>query len=72
LNIMKKYFTPNLEIKGRIVRGFIAVVVLLTATVAFPFSMLLSLPLAAIGLFVLFEAFSGWCALRACGIRTRL
>jgi len=32
----------------------------------------LGVTLAAAGAFVLFEALRGWCALRACGIKTRL
>ena len=53
---MKRYFTRNLEIKERLVRGFIAVVLILTVIVSFPFSVLLGLLLLIPGLFVLFEA----------------
>ena len=38
----------------------------------FPLSAALALVLALSGAFVLFEALRGWCALRACGIKTRL
>ena len=36
------------------------------------YSVWLGLVLAASGAFVLFEALRGWCALQACGIKTRL
>jgi hypothetical protein len=32
----------------------------------------LGLALAAFGAFMLFEALRGWCAVRACGIKTKL
>ena len=39
--------------------------------VALKVSLILSLVLLASGAFVLFEALRGWCALRACGIKTK-
>jgi hypothetical protein len=39
---------------------------------AFAFCLWLGLALVLSGIFVLFEALRGWCALRACGIKTRL
>jgi hypothetical protein len=68
----KRYFAPNLEAKGRIVRGFVSVIFLLAAVVAFPLSVLLGLLLLASGIFALFEALRGWCVLRACGIKTKI
>jgi membrane-bound ClpP family serine protease len=69
---MKRYFTRNIETEGRIVRGLIGVVLLVTAIVSFQFSASPGLLLMVAGLFVLFEALRGWCALRACGIRTKI
>jgi hypothetical protein len=69
---MKRLFPPNLEIKGRIVRGLVGVVLLVAATVSLWFSVFLGLLLLVSGLFILFEALRGWCALRACGIRTKI
>jgi Protein of unknown function (DUF2892) len=69
---MKSYFVRNLEIKGRIARGLVAAVLIFAAIAAFPFSVPLGLLLLATGLFVLFEALRGWCALRACGIKTKI
>ena len=69
---MKRYFVPNLQAKGRIVRGFVSLIFLLAAVSTFPLSAPLSLLLLASGLFALFEALRGWCVLRACGLRTKI
>ena len=71
-NIMKRYFTRNIETKGRIVRSLVAVVLLSTAIVSFQFSVFLGLVLLVSGSFILFEAHRAWCALRACGIKTKI
>jgi hypothetical protein len=49
-----------------------ALALLVGAGFGFRLSMWLGLVLAACGVFVLFEALRGWCAMRACGIKTRL
>ena len=69
---MKSLFQPNLETKGRLVRGAGALVLLAGAWFALGISIWLGLALLASGGFVLFEALRGWCALRACGIKTKL
>jgi hypothetical protein len=69
---MKSYFARNIETKGRVVRGLAALVLLLTAIVSFQLSIFLGLILLVSGLFVLFEALRGWCALRACGLKTKM
>jgi hypothetical protein len=69
---MAKFLSPNISAKGRAVRGLGAAGLLAGAVIAFGYAWWLSLLLAACGAFVLFEALRGWCALRACGIRTRL
>lgn len=69
---MKSYFRRNIDNRGRIVRGIGAACLLLGAVFAFEFSLGLGLVLLASGAFVLFEALRGWCALRACGIKTKL
>ncbi|MND04185.1 hypothetical protein D3C83_243400 [compost metagenome] len=69
---MKKFFRPNLEKQGRLVRGaggilFVAGGLALGGR---------NLPGAVIliiwGGFMLFEAVRGWCVMRACGIKTKL
>ena len=67
---MKPYFRPNISRAGRVVRGLIALTLLAAALLEFPWPVRLGL--AAAGIFVAFEAFRGWCALRACGLKTRL
>jgi hypothetical protein len=69
---MKSPFSPNIGNKGRLVRGLGALVLFAGAGFAFPVSAWLGLVLLASGAFVLFESLRGWCALRACGIKTKL
>ncbi len=69
---MKRLFPPNLQKKGRLVRGTLALLLLVGASFAFELAPWLGLVLAASGGFLLFEALRGWCALRACGIKTPL
>jgi DUF2892 family protein len=69
---MRRHFTRSLGTSGRTVRRLIAAVLILAAMVAIRFSATLGLLLLVPGLFFLFEALRGWCALRACGIRTKI
>jgi hypothetical protein len=69
---MKPFFAPNITGKGRLVRGVGALSLLVGAGFAFPVSVWLGLLLLASGGLVAFEAWRGWCFLRACGIKTRL
>jgi hypothetical protein len=69
---MRHPFSRNIDKKGRLLRGTIALLLLVGAGFGFAAALWLGLVLAASGAFVLFEALRGWCALRACGIKTRL
>ena len=69
---MKPIFSRNIDNKGRLLRGFGALTLLVGAGFGFTLSLWLGLLLLAAGVFVAFEALRGWCALRACGIRTKL
>ncbi len=69
---MKSIFSRNIDNKGRLVRGLAALVLLVGAVFSFTVSVWLGLALLASGLFIAFEALRGWCALRACGIKTKL
>jgi hypothetical protein len=69
---MKPFFPPNLERKGRIVRGVGGAAFLVGGICAWPSSRWLGIVLVAYGGFALFQAFRGWCILRACGIKTKL
>lgn len=68
---MKRLFSPNINRTGRRFRGCIAVLLFVGAGFAFVCCFWLGLALVLAGAFVLFEALRGWCALRACGLRTR-
>lgn len=65
-------FSRNIDNKGRLGRGIIALVLLIGAGFGFTVSKWLGACLLAGGIFVAFEALRGWCALRACGIRTKV
>lgn len=69
---MKRFFSPNITGTGRLARGLGAMLLLVGAGFGFTVSLWLGAVLAVSGGFVLFEALRGWCALRACGIKTRL
>ena len=68
---MKSIFSRNIDNKGRLVRGLAAMALLVGAVFSFTVSVWLGLALLASGLFIAFEALRGWCALRACGIKTK-
>jgi Inner membrane protein YgaP-like, transmembrane domain len=69
---MKPLLSRNIDNKGRLVRGLVALALLVGAGFGFALSVWLGIVLLASGVFVAFEALRGWCALRACGIKTRL
>jgi hypothetical protein len=66
------FFKPNIETKGRLLRGVTALLLLVGAIVAFRPLPWLGVALLASALFTGFEAVRGWCVLRACGIKTKL
>jgi hypothetical protein len=65
-------FTPNLETRGRILRGGGAAVMVAAAAISWPKSAVLATGFALAAGFLAFESARGWCALRACGVRTKL
>ena len=69
---MKRFFAPNIDTRGRLARGITALLLLLVAIILIQHVRWLALALAITGMFVLFEAWRGWCALRACGIKTKV
>ena len=67
--LFMSFFKSNIGTLGRVVRGACGLGCLAGA------AFLRHVPVAAIllcgsGLFMLFEAFKGWCVARACGIKT--
>lgn len=69
---MKPFLSPNIDRNGRIVRGIGAALLFIGAAYTFTTLPWLGGVLLASGLFVAFEALRGWCALRACGVKTKL
>ncbi len=69
---MKPLFSRNIDNKGRLVRGLAALALLAGTGFGFAVSPWLGISLLASGVFLAFEALRGWCALRACGIKTKL
>jgi hypothetical protein len=62
----------NIDSNGRVARGGIAVIFLLAGGCLIPLTRLFAAIFIVIGLFCAFEAWIGWCAVRACGAKTRL
>jgi hypothetical protein len=63
---------PNIDNKGRVARGGIAVIFLLAGGCLLPEAAVFAAIFILIGLFCAFEAWIGWCAVRACGVKTPL
>jgi hypothetical protein len=61
----------NISAKGRVVRAGLAAFAAIGAALLWPASRVGAALLAAAAAFVGFEATKGWCALRACGVKTR-
>jgi hypothetical protein len=69
---MKRLFTPNITNKRRVIRGVFALALFIAAGLVFRSSTWAGILLLCFGAFALFEAIRGWCAVRACGIKTKL
>jgi hypothetical protein len=69
---MSKLFAPNIGRTGRIARAIIGVVLLVGGLVLSVSNVWVGIVLTASGAFGLFEAFRGWCLMRACGFKTRI
>ena len=65
-------FQRNISNTGRLVRGISALLLFAAAAYAFAISTWIGVLIGLFATFVLFEALRGWCALRACGIKTKL
>ncbi len=69
---MKKFFSPNLETQGRLVRGVSGITFVAVGVALCGLNLLAAVILIISGGFMLFEAVRGWCVMRACGIKTKL
>jgi hypothetical protein len=68
---VKNFFAPNIERKGRIIRALIGLGLFIVAIVVGQSVWWVGLLLGAGAAFTWFEAARGWCAARACGIKTK-
>jgi hypothetical protein len=68
---MANFWRPNLERRGRVMRGVAGLSLLAGGVAAWFWEPLVGVVLLASAAFVLLEAVRGWCVLRACGIKTR-
>jgi hypothetical protein len=69
---VNRFFKPNLDRHGRLVRGVIGTICLVPGIIIAGDYSLWGLILVVAGLFAIFESLRGWCVMRACGIRTKL
>ncbi len=69
---MPKFFAPNIDRNGRIVRATLGTVLVIGGAAALFWRVWAGITLLAYGAFVLFEAWRGWCVMRACGIKTKM
>jgi hypothetical protein len=69
---MSRFWNRNIDFRGRVVRGVLGGISLITGIILVDYKLWLCIVLIAFGLFAMFEAVRGWCLVRACGIRTKL
>jgi len=69
---MNGFFRPNIGKQGRIARGVTGAICLITGIILVDFILWLGLVFVAAGLFAIYEALSGWCVARACGVKTKI
>ena len=69
---MSDFFRPNIKRNGRIARGVIGTVFLITGLILVGGNRWLGLFFVLAGLFAIYEALRGWCLIRACGIKTKI
>ena len=69
---MKRFLRPNIDGRGRVMRGAITLVFVISAIWSLSYSRWLALLLFVSAGFTAFEALRGWCVLRACGIKTKM
>ncbi len=70
---MRNFFRPNLKRTGRIARGVIGTICLTVGIfICVDSELWFGWIFIAAGLFAIYEALSGWCIARACGIKTKI
>jgi hypothetical protein len=69
---MKAFFKPNINHRGRIARGVMGSLCLITGIVVVDYWLAVGLVFVVAGLFAMVEGASGWCVARACGAKTKI
>ena len=67
----RERFASNIDNKGRLIRAAGAIVTGATAILVWSASTTVGVCLALASAFLAFEAARGWCAARACGVKTK-
>ena len=68
---MKSFFKPNIDHRGRIARGVVGSLSLITGIVIVDYELAIGLVFVVAGLFALGESVCGWCVARACGLKSK-
>jgi hypothetical protein len=68
---MNRFFSRNLDFRGRMARGVIGTLCLVAGIIIAGDYSLWGLIFVVAGLFAIFESIRGWCLVRACGIKTK-
>ncbi len=69
---MKKFFSPNIDSRGRIIRGALGGLLVIGGVAVCGYNVWAAVAVILSGGFCLFEAVRGWCVMRACGIKTKM
>ena len=69
---MSHFFRPNIKRTGRIARGVTGTLCLIAGIITVDYVLWLGLIFVVAGLFAIYEALSGWCVARACGVKTKI
>ncbi len=68
---MLRFFNPNIDRKGRIVRLIFGLLCVVAGLLLARYSRWACGAVLAFGAFAFYEAFRGWCLMRACGFKTK-
>lgn len=69
---VRKFLSPNIDWRGRLARLIFAVVLIVAGLALRRRAWWACMALMIFGGLALFEAFRGWCLMRACGFKTKL
>lgn len=69
---MSQFFRPNIKWQGRVARGAVGSLCLIAGIVTVDYVLWIGLIFVVAGLFAIYEALSGWCIARACGLKTKI